>query len=164
MSLFSDVYNGLIKIFSPPFLVLSLISYSFPSSGLFVCLFVCFCFVWFPFSLISAFCSQKLPAESLSNLTQFQFGSESGRWRKNMNGLRILSSTFTKEKKSNIAARSPRTSSRSQEPGKNFQSKKSMAMKLHISAGESSLSVFPANIHLAIVIVAQTICCREVDL
>ena len=57
--------------------------------------------------------------------------------------LRKCSSTFIKEKKSNIAARSPRTSSNSQEPGKNFQSKKSMAMKLHISPGESSLSVFP---------------------
>lgn len=81
-----------------------------------------------------------------------------------MNGLRKWSSTFIIKEKSNIAARSPRTSCNSQEPGKNFQSKKSMAMKLHISPGESSLSVVPVNIHLAIVIVAQTICCSEVDL
>lgn len=80
-------------------------------------------------------------------------------------GLGNKSSTFIKEKKkSNTAARSPRTSSNSQEPGKNFQSKKSMAMKLPISPGESSPSVFPGNIHLAIVIVAQTICCSEVYL
>lgn len=40
-----------------------------------------------------------------------------------------------REKKSSIAARSPWTSSNSQEPAKNFQSEKSMAMKLHISPG-----------------------------